>query len=207
MKSLIPQMMGTLSRMMTSDPRRLPITLIQIFMALVTDSIGIFIPRSLVSRLIFLPWCSPKLLSVGQPCDKNGTFLETGTPPPPKVSDPANWAPFKDRVQFEIADLLYTRIQLAASQINALMDLWACTLLPHNHAPPFANCRALHNVIDSIPLGDVKWQHFNIQYTGDVPNINSPPWMQETYEVWYCDSREVVHQILGNTSFANSMDL
>ncbi|KAI6097637.1 hypothetical protein EDD17DRAFT_1490076, partial [Pisolithus thermaeus] len=118
-----------------------------------------------------------------------------------------SWAPFDDHVQFETAELLYTRIQLSAPQIDALLDLWGATLLEHNAKPPFDNCHSLYNTIDSIPLGDVKWQRFKVQYTGDIPPANPLPWMRQSYEVWYRDARKVVHQILGNPSYADEIDL
>ena len=106
-----------------------------------------------------------------------------------------------------MADLLYTHIQMSAPQINALMDLWAVTLLEHGAGPPFDSCCSLYNTIDSIPLGDVKWQQFKVQYTGEIPMVNPPSWMQQPYKVWYCDVWEVFHQILGNLSYADEMDL
>ncbi|KIK21860.1 hypothetical protein PISMIDRAFT_12004 [Pisolithus microcarpus 441] len=140
-------------------------------------------------------------------CDESGGFLDTGAPPNPVVTNPKDWAPFDDHVQFETAELLYTHIQLLAPQIDALLDLWGATLLEHNAKPPFDNCRSLYNTIDSILLGDVKWQRFKVQYTGDIPPVNSPPWMRQSYEVWYRDVRKVVHQILGNPSYASEIDL
>ncbi|KAI6106530.1 hypothetical protein EDD16DRAFT_1490579, partial [Pisolithus croceorrhizus] len=106
------------------------------------------------------------------------------------------WALFNDHIQFETAELLYTCIQLLAPQIGALLDLWGATLLEHNVKPPFDNCHSLYNMIDSIPLGDVKWQWFKVQYTGNIPPMNPPPWMRQSYEVWYCDTWKVIHQIL-----------
>ena len=142
-----------------------------------------------------------------KPCDERGEFLATGTPPTPVGTDPNNWAPFDNCTQFETADLLYTRIQMSAPQINALMDLWAATLLEHGARSPFDSCHSLYNTIDSIPLGDVKWQRFKVQYTGEIPTLNPPSWMQQSYEVWYRDVQEVVHRILGNPSYADDLDL
>ncbi|KAG6326186.1 hypothetical protein ID866_12903, partial [Astraeus odoratus] len=98
-------------------------------------------------------------------------------------------------------------IQMSAPQINALMDLWAATLLEHNAEPPFRDSCDLCKTIDEIPVGDVKWNRFNIWYTGEVPPVNPSAWMQQSYEVWHCDVREVVHQILSNPSFTDKMDL
>ncbi|KAF8833516.1 hypothetical protein BDN67DRAFT_985983 [Paxillus ammoniavirescens] len=43
-------------------------------------------------------------------------------------------------------------------------------------------------MIDSTPLGDIPWQGFSIQYTGERPEDNVLPWMDGTYEVWFRDS-------------------
>ncbi|KIJ70649.1 hypothetical protein HYDPIDRAFT_23740 [Hydnomerulius pinastri MD-312] len=86
-------------------------------------------------------------------------------------------------------------------------DLWAATLLKHGDEPPFVSWRHLYKTIDSTPLSDVKWQRYKIQYTGDMPDLNPPPWMQQTFKVWFWDVREVTHIILGNPSFAEEMNL
>lgn len=87
------------------------------------------------------------------------------------------------------------------------MDLWAATLLEHGARPPFDGCHSLYNTIDSIPLSDVKWQWFKVQYTGEISALNPPAWMQQSYEVWYHDVQEVVHRMLRNPSYADEIDL
>jgi len=74
---------------------------------------------------------------------------------------------------------------MSASHIDALLDLWAATLEKHNDHPPFANHRDLYQTIDSIPLGDVPWQSFAVKFCGDKPDVNVPPWMNGSYDVWY----------------------
>lgn len=63
-------------------------------------------------------------------------------------------------------------------------------------------------MINKTPLGDIKWNWFAVEYTGAVPAMPNPPlWMQQQYNVWYRDPREVVHQLLGNPGFAKELDL
>ncbi|KAG1724210.1 uncharacterized protein EDB91DRAFT_1255351 [Suillus paluster] len=108
----------------------------------------------------------PKLNA--RPCDATGQFLEDGASPmPPPSKSPDDWTPYRDRVEFETAEFLYTRNQMSAGDINVLLDLWAATLLKHNDKPLFADCCDLHKTIDSTPVGDVKWQSFRVQYTGE----------------------------------------
>jgi hypothetical protein len=60
----------------------------------------------------------------GQPCDEQGNYLPPDAPPPPRRPDraPDDWTPFRSQMEFEMAELLYTRIQMSASNINKLMD-------------------------------------------------------------------------------------
>ncbi|KAG1883443.1 hypothetical protein F4604DRAFT_1879062 [Suillus subluteus] len=143
----------------------------------------------------------------GRPCDNNGTFLPPGTPPSPPVARPADdWTPFRNRTEFETAEFLYTREQMSGPQIDTLLDLWAATLVQYNDHPPFANHRDLYRTIDSSELGDVPWQSFSVKYCGDKPDINVPPWMDGSYEVWFRDPRDVIRNMLANLLYANEMD-
>ncbi|KAG2059401.1 hypothetical protein BDR06DRAFT_1069438 [Suillus hirtellus] len=60
--------------------------------------------------------------------------------------------------------------------------------------------------IDSIPLGDVPWQNFAVKFCGDKPDVDIPPWMNGSYDVWFRDPREVVHNMLVNPMYADEMD-
>jgi hypothetical protein len=96
---------------------------------------------------------------------------------------------------------------MSAPNINTLLDLWATSLLKHDDHPPFADHKDLYNTIDNIPIGGVNWQTFGVQYSGDKPaEPDVPPWMNERFDVWYCDPREVVRNILANPDYANEFD-
>ncbi|KAF8127961.1 hypothetical protein EV363DRAFT_1400845 [Boletus edulis] len=112
-----------------------------------------------------------------------------GCPPAQNDKDSNNWAPFENRTQFETAELLYTQGP------------------DHNDSPPFVNWRDLYQTIDKSPYGDVNWQRFKVQYTGEKPPIAPPPWMEQTFEVWHRDVREVVHSMLANPGFRDEIDL
>ncbi|KAG1868313.1 hypothetical protein DFJ58DRAFT_714245 [Suillus subalutaceus] len=119
-------------------------------------------------------------------------------PIPPPSKSPDDWTPYRNRVEFETTEFLYTRNQMSAGNINILLDLWAVTLLKHNNKPPFVDCHNLYKTIDSTPVGDVKWQSFNVRYTGEKPAHNVPPWMTE--------SHEVIRNMLANPDYAKEMD-
>ena len=143
----------------------------------------------------------------GQPCDEEGNFLPPDTPPPPRnTSDPDDWTPYQNWVEFETAEFLYCRTQMSASNINTLLDLWATTLLEHDAVPPFANHSDLYNTIDSMPLGDVPWQHFSLQYNGDIPDDDVPQWMSSEYEVWFRDPCLIVQNMVSNPNFKNNFN-
>jgi Plavaka transposase len=95
---------------------------------------------------------------------------------------------------------------MSASNINTLMDLWAATLLKHGGAPPFANSSDLYNTIDSIPLGDVPWQHFSLKYNGELPDGTIPEWMTSDYEVWFRDPHLIIKNMIGNPDYEASVD-
>jgi len=68
---------------------------------------------------------------LAQPCNEHGEFLENGTPPSVWVNDPQNWFPYDSQLQFETVEFLYTKCQMSAMKIDALLDLWASSLYPH----------------------------------------------------------------------------
>ncbi|KAH7918451.1 hypothetical protein BV22DRAFT_1024559 [Leucogyrophana mollusca] len=144
----------------------------------------------------------------GRPCDAQGNFLTPGTPPQPLTDKaPDDWAPYRNRTEFETAEFLFTRNQMPARQIDTLIDLWGATLLKHNDAPPFADHRDLYKTIDSTTLGgDVTWESFALRYTGERPEDDVPPWMDETFYVWYRDPHKVVQNMLANPDYAQEID-
>ncbi|KAG1781229.1 hypothetical protein EV702DRAFT_962857 [Suillus placidus] len=81
----------------------------------------------------------------------------------------------------------------------------AATLAKHHDTPPFADHKDLHNIIDAMQLGDVPWQCFSVQYSGERPEV-VPPWMDEEFEVWYRDPRAMAHNILANPTYKDEID-
>ncbi|KAG2338926.1 hypothetical protein BDR05DRAFT_951503 [Suillus weaverae] len=133
-------------------------------------------------------------------------FLPPGSVPEPlSEKTPDDWTPFRNRTEFETAEFFFIENQTPATQINRLLDLWASTLTKHNDRPPFADYRDLYKTIDNIPVGDVKWQSFSAQYTGARPDV-APPWMDQTFDVWYRDPHQVVRNMLGNPDYVQEFD-
>ncbi|KIK80693.1 hypothetical protein PAXRUDRAFT_157996, partial [Paxillus rubicundulus Ve08.2h10] len=142
------------------------------------------------------------------PCDVNSTFLPPGTPAPPiEPKTPTDWTPFCDHIKFETTEFLYKHNQMSTKDINILLSLWGATVVKHGDNPPFADHKDLYDTIDSFVLGDNKLQSFKVQYTGERPSTNPPPWMDATYDVWFRDPHLSACNILGNPSVAHELNL
>ena len=119
---------------------------------------------------------------------------------------PDDWTPYRNRVEFELADLLFRQLEIPAKKIDAVLDLWAATVLQLGGQPPFTNHKDLYRVIDNTSVGDVKWKTFNVGFNGEQQDGDSAPWMSDSYEVWYRDPQEVVHNMLVSSEFSNEID-
>ena len=153
----------------------------------------------LLSRLI--------CFATAQRCDALGQNLPEDAPPPlttPKLPD--NWTPYRNRLEFELADFLFTHAEMPAKRIDTLLDIWAASLLPLGGEPLFANHTDLYRVIDSTSVGEVKWQSFTYEYTSDGQDDNSAPWKSDSYDIWYRDPREVIHNLLARSDLTSEMD-
>jgi hypothetical protein len=117
-----------------------------------------------------------------------------------------DWSLFTDRVQFETADLFYRQMQLSASQIDNIMNLWSATHIGTQRTLPFKNHKDLYNAIDRIPLGDMPWKSFSLQYDGEKPADDVLSWMNKAYQICYCDPRMVIHGMLAQPDFKDNMD-
>lgn len=149
-------------------------------------------------------------LALALPCDEQGAFLPPDTPPKPKVASPDDWSPFNNRVEFELADLLYRRNQMPQAQMNNLFNIWsACMVAAHKDltedSAPFSNVKDFLATIDDIKVGNAPWQSFVCGHSGDIPE-GSPSWMKAEYEFWYRDPLAVIENMLKNPDFCGEFD-
>ncbi|KAJ3006600.1 hypothetical protein NUW54_g3876 [Trametes sanguinea] len=144
----------------------------------------------------------------GKPCDSSGHTLPENAPArPPPTRDASDWTPYADHVAFELADLLYRREQMPASNVKSLLQLWAVGLVEHGGRPPFASVANMYNAINCTLLGDARWQSFELQYSGDLPDSSvTPSWMNASYSVFYQDPLAILHNMLGNPDFKDNID-
>ncbi|KAF8885010.1 hypothetical protein BD779DRAFT_1612023 [Infundibulicybe gibba] len=157
------------------------------------------------------------------PCNEAGDDLPEGSILPSSHGGrtTADWAPYNNRIEFELAEFLYKRNQMPMAQIDTLMELWAASLLlqasrssdftgddyeTEPPCPPFANHDELHEIIDTTELGDIPWESLHIQYDGVRPPDNAPPWMDDTHEAWFCDPAAIVEHMLKNPDFEGEFD-
>jgi hypothetical protein len=94
-----------------------------------------------------------------------------------------DWMPFCDCTEFETAEFLFKDDQMSTLKINHLLNLWAATLAKHGDHPPFSDHWDLYHTIDSSPIGDIRWDCFQVQYASEKPDINVPSWMGNSYDV------------------------
>ena len=66
-----------------------------------------------------------------------------------------HWAPFNNKIQFELADFLFHHAELSASKVDVLLNLWAQSLSDFDAPGPMKDHWELHTLIDSSTLGDV----------------------------------------------------
>ncbi|KAJ8495314.1 hypothetical protein ONZ51_g1758 [Trametes cubensis] len=143
----------------------------------------------------------------GRPCDFLGNDLPPNAAVPHRTTAaPDDWYPYSSRVEFELAEFLFKKDQMAQPNISTLMDLWAADVLRYGGTPPFADHVDLHRTIDATDLGDVSWTVLHISYVGPRPTHDVPPWMNETYELWYRDPRKVALKMLADPTFDGHFD-
>ncbi|KAF5372219.1 hypothetical protein D9758_004938 [Tetrapyrgos nigripes] len=145
----------------------------------------------------------------GTPCDIYGDDLPEDTPPPAlEPRDPEDYTPFGSADEFELAELLYERVQMSASNIDRLSQLIANLLGPDKDAP-FLNHEELYKTIDRIKQGDIQWDSFTVKYNGELPDdlSTAPAWKLQEYEVWFRDPLSILEGMLANPSFKNELDV
>ncbi|CDO70545.1 hypothetical protein BN946_scf184573.g13 [Trametes cinnabarina] len=139
-------------------------------------------------------------------CDEHGNFLADDAPPQARPRRaPGDYSPFESRLQFEVGDFLYRRVQMSGTRIDELMQLWACSL-DEGQEPPFAGRVHMYDTFDGIPVGEAPWDHFSISFNGTPPPGPLPSWMIREYEVFFRDPRKVLHNQIGNPDFKDDFD-
>ncbi|KIK23782.1 hypothetical protein PISMIDRAFT_99780 [Pisolithus microcarpus 441] len=128
----------------------------------------------------------------GHPCDSLGNFLLAGHPAEPLAdTQPNDWSPYSSCLEFELANFLFTHSQMSVANINELLTLWNIEM---------------YKTINHMPLGDVQWENFSTSYTSEQPTENVPLWMNDTYNIWFQNPKEVIHNMLSRPDFSDDID-
>ena len=142
-----------------------------------------------------------------RPCNKDRNFLDADEPAPPsEPHGPTDWTPFTSQLQFETAGFLFQQAKMSAGNIDTLLELWTAGVADADAELPFSNHNDLYKTIDAIPIGGVPWEHCSVSYTGPRPETNIPPWMEETYKVYFRDPRQLFLNMLANLTFVEDFD-
>ncbi|KLO08862.1 hypothetical protein SCHPADRAFT_893538 [Schizopora paradoxa] len=147
------------------------------------------------------------------PCDEDGNFLPEDAQPVPDDRPQDNWSPFRNRIEFEFADLIFRRNQMPKSQINDLLKIWAASMVravaqaedAEADFTPFGNVDSMLATIDSIQLGDAPWESFVCTPVDQGPD--APAWTKQVYEVWFRNVDRMADNMIANPDFKNEFDL
>jgi len=145
------------------------------------------------------------------PCDAAGNELPTGTAPSIAESRSSDdWSPFRSSTEFKLAELLFKKTEMSAGNVDELMELWSSYSSEpsgDNSDAPFYDHKDLQRTIDSITIGDVPWESFEVKYDGNVPETGHiPSWMTKEHHVYYRNPLEVVRNLISNENFKDGFD-
>ncbi|KAJ7162408.1 hypothetical protein C8R46DRAFT_1283311 [Mycena filopes] len=147
------------------------------------------------------------------PCNAAGAYLPEFAgpppppPPPPDGQDPAAWKPFQDRAEFDFARFHFVRAQSSERNINTALDIWAASVHKYGGTAAWKDARELYATIDAIQDGQAPWKTYTLRYAGPLPPGQPPKWMTQLYELCARDTRLLLHNQLGTTSFKDHIDL
>lgn len=124
----------------------------------------------------------------GTPCDVEGNFQPLGTAPSPRefsALGPDDWTPFGPGSR-EIADLLFRKVEMSPTNIDALFDLWGVSSDDLGGTGPFDSHADMYEAIDASRLSAIPWRCMEV-----LPQIfdpkTAPQWQHKTYQIWYRD--------------------
>ena len=103
---------------------------------------------------------------------------------------------------------------MSANSIDTLSQLLRASLLAHGVQPGDINLFERNDnllaTIDSTLVGDVPWQGISMSYDGPQAlrhgQVDNPAWMTTSYDVWYRDTRQLIHNMLANQDFNGEFD-
>lgn len=126
----------------------------------------------------------------------------------PEHEPPINpWEPFKSHIEFEFVHYHFAAVQNSAAKIDQALNMWAATVLEFGGDSPWKTSAELHASIDAIKHGDSPWKVYHIWYKGPMLAGTPPKWMTEDYELYTCDSCQVLLHQIASSHFKDSINL
>jgi Plavaka transposase len=95
---------------------------------------------------------------------------------------------------------------MSASDIDTLLNLWNASAAASGESAPLQNHKHMYDTIDATPLGDIPWESFSLHFNGNRPDSEVPSWMDASYNVWFHEPHQLVHNIISNPDFENGFD-
>ena len=109
---------------------------------------------------------------VATPCNKRGVFLQEinglfPKPPPPELKAVDDWCPFESQAHFEMAEFIYCRTHMSATNTDKLMTMLADL---QDGKFLFKDHNDLYDTIDAFDLEDIPWQRSSFRYDKELPD-------------------------------------
>ncbi|KAF8509710.1 hypothetical protein BU17DRAFT_77813 [Hysterangium stoloniferum] len=97
--------------------------------------------------------------------------------------------------------------QMSAGNIDQLMKIWEMHGDEHGEESTFLNHNNLYKTIDTTTIGDVPWQSFITTYDDEILQMGEVhSWMTAKHTVWFRNPCLLVHNILSNPDFKDTID-
>ncbi|KAJ6454819.1 hypothetical protein C8R45DRAFT_1188893 [Mycena sanguinolenta] len=140
-----------------------------------------------------------------RPCDENGAFLPPGAAPEPRNTKAADdWSPYDDKVQFQLADFVFRKVEMSSKNIDQLLEMWALSMMKHGDLGPFQDYKEIYETIDATAMGDAPWKCLVTEPFD--PSPNAPAWARHQHEIWYRDPDVVISNMLDNPDLDGAFD-
>ena len=96
---------------------------------------------------------------------------------------------------------------MLGANINVLLDIWEANAIKLGGQAPYHKHKDMYNTIDAIPYGHVPWNSLSLYCQGECPDEGPvPSWMDAEYDVWLCDPRKLLHNLITNLDFKDEFD-
>jgi len=111
----------------------------------------------------------------------------------------------KAKSEFEVADFLYHRNQMSASDIDTLLNLWGASTGTQGGAPLFQTTETCMILLTQLHLA-TPMESFSLRLMGIDLKAKFSSWMDTDYNFWFCNPHQLVHNIISNPDFKDGFE-